>query len=289
MSKKIIMFRGLPASGKSTTARELMEKGGNFVRVNRDLLREMLHFGEWSPKNEGMVVAAEVAIVKAALSEDKNVIIDDCNLTDSHADKWKNVAIECGAKFEIKRMKVDWQECVLRDFKREKPVGKDVIFEMAMSLGGVVPKKGYLICDLDGSLCDLSHRLHFLKVPEGQKKDWKSFFEGIPGDIPRQDVLEMLKKYVEEGYEILFVSGRPDTYKEITKEWIKKNFTLPYSGLIMRRAHDKRPDEEVKIGIYEKYLRHYSIHAVLDDRPKVIRGWRSLGLNVIDVGGGVEF
>ena len=45
---KLIMLSGLPASGKTTKARELMVEYGNAVRVNKDDLRDMLHTGSWS-------------------------------------------------------------------------------------------------------------------------------------------------------------------------------------------------------------------------------------------------
>ena len=42
MSKMVIM-QGLPASGKSTRAEEIERSMGNAVRINKDLLRTMLH------------------------------------------------------------------------------------------------------------------------------------------------------------------------------------------------------------------------------------------------------
>ena len=44
-----------------------------------------------------------------------------------------------------------------------------------------------VICDIDGTIADNSHRQHYL---EG-KRDWKSFFEGIENDKP---ILKILKK-----------------------------------------------------------------------------------------------
>ena len=42
------IMRGQPASGKSTKAKEIFEKDGNAIRLNKDLLRKMLHFNVWS-------------------------------------------------------------------------------------------------------------------------------------------------------------------------------------------------------------------------------------------------
>ena len=51
--KKVIILVGLPASGKSKFANELLlSEPGRWVRTNKDLLREMAHASYWSPGNE---------------------------------------------------------------------------------------------------------------------------------------------------------------------------------------------------------------------------------------------
>jgi hypothetical protein len=58
----------------------------------------------------------------------------------------------------------------------------------------------------------------------------------------------------------------------------------------MRRADDMRDDTIVKKQMLDTYFPDTSkIEAVIDDRPPVIRMWRENGLNVIDVGKGIEF
>ena len=49
---KLLILKGLPASGKSTYAKELVSKG--WKRVNKDDLRSMIDGGKWSKKNEEM-------------------------------------------------------------------------------------------------------------------------------------------------------------------------------------------------------------------------------------------
>lgn len=58
---KLTMLRGLPASGKTTAARDLVRTSGNFGRINRDDLRAMLFESVWSGKREDIVVDAEKA------------------------------------------------------------------------------------------------------------------------------------------------------------------------------------------------------------------------------------
>ena len=172
-------------------------------------------------------------------------------------------------------------------------MGESVIVAMAMAAGMYpVPQKGIVICDLDGTLCNIEHRLHFVQnLPEGQKKDWASFFAGIPNDTVNNPVQDMVMQYEGEGYEIFFVSGRGEEHRDTTEAWLERVFKgyKPYKAVFMRRAGDRRDDTEVKKDIYEACFKNMPVHAVIDDRPSVIRMWREQGLNVIDVGYGVEF
>lgn len=90
--------------------------------------------------------------------------------------------------------------------------------------------------------------------------------------------------------DIIIFSGREDTYKEETKRWLKKH-DIPYDGIHMRVGGDKRNDAIVKREMYEKYIREkYNVFFVIDDRARVVRMWRSLGLFVFDVNQtGIEY
>ena len=101
MSKLYIM-KGLPASGKSTRAREIIKADGNTVRVNKDLLREMLHFNHWSGKNEQKTSSAAIGLVTYLLTIQKcNVIVDDTNLNPKTLEAWTALGNTLGAKIEI--------------------------------------------------------------------------------------------------------------------------------------------------------------------------------------------
>jgi predicted kinase len=285
---KLLMLKGLPASGKSTRAKEIL-KQGNWIRVNRDLLREMLHDGKWSGRNEDMTVQIERAIAREALGAGLNVVVDDTNLNPKNEGMWRMVTDIAGGSFEKETIELPIEECIERDFKRANSVGRDVIVGMALQWNLFpVPDKGFVLCDLDGTLCDITHRLKYAK---GEEKDWTKFFQGIPGDSPRHEVMEILSKaHYEEGRKIILVSARPDTYRKQTTDWLDTYMGhIPYEALIMRGENDKRDDVLVKGDMYEKFFKNYPIEAVIDDRPKVIRMWREKGLNVIDVGSGEEF
>ena len=72
----------------------------------------------------------------------------------------------------------------------------------------------------------------------------------------------------------------------------KCNFLLQdeYFQLVMRKDDDNRHDAEVKSEIFDTYIRgKYNVAFILDDRPKIVRMWKSLGLPVFNVGDREEF
>ncbi len=288
---KLTVLSGLPCSGKTTTAEKIVKDTGNTVRLNRDLLRTMLHFNKWSGKNEDLTVGAETALTQYFLSQ-CNVIIDDCNLNPKNIEKWKALAsVTPGVKFEHIEINTPIGECILRGNQRaDGTYWDDIIYNMALQYGlAPKPVKGYIICDLDGTLADITHRLKYAK---GEEKDWDKFFSFISADNLRLEVVDILLKYETEGYDIILVSARPDTYRQATRIWLAgcMNGYPLWKTLIMRKGNDKRPDVEVKKQILDTYFPDKTlIHKVIDDRPRVISMWRENGLDVIDVGKGIDF
>lgn len=297
---KLIMMRGLPASGKSTKAEEIIKGGasssrnsqGEFFRVNRDLLRKMLHCDVFTGKREGATIHAQQLLVAHLLQEGKNVIVDDTNLGEKHVNMWKMMADMYSAKFEIIDMmdNVSLTMCLARNEARGFTVPQHVIEQMAMQYKHI-PYSRLVVCDIDGTIADCSHRQHH--VQKDGPKDWKSFFAGMKDDEPRHDVYKKalkLAKY-ESGKHtaLVLVSARPEDYREVTEQWLRDNGMEGHFTILMRRKGDKRPDTDVKGDIYERYLKHYDIVKVFDDRPSVIRMWQEHGLEVEDCGNGEEF
>lgn len=283
----LTIMRGLPASGKSTAAKEAISKDPKTKRVNRDLLREMLHNNVFTGKNEGVTVEVEKSIVTELLKGGNSVIVDDCNLSEHHAQMWLAVAVANGAEFKQIRVDTPWDECIKRDADRERSVGEHTIKQMALQYGLLYRgdiSQGIVVCDIDGTIADVEHRRHYVQK---EPKDWKGFFSEMDKDPVREDVKAQLKELEEAGYDIVFVSARPDDYREVTEKWLMEN--MGYNFVLMRRAGDKRPDVEVKQEIYDRYLKQYNVVKVFDDRPLVIRMWQENGLQVVDCGSGEEF
>lgn len=159
---KLIMTKGLPGSGKSQWAKDLVTKEpGKWKRINKDDLRMMFDNGKWSKHNEHFVLLMRDTAALSALQHGWNVIIDDTNLAPKHELHLKELAAEAKADFEIKDFtNVSLEECIRRDQKRPNYVGEKVIRSMYRQF--LQPKvespvddpnlPTAVICDIDGTL-----------------------------------------------------------------------------------------------------------------------------------------
>ena len=145
---KIIVLRGLPASGKTTWARAyLADHRGRAGRVCRDDVREhvlgaSMRAGDavLDRAGEDVVSAVVDAAVIALLSQGLDVIIDATNLHERNIRRWRQLAEIHSCDIEIVHLDVDARECVRRDAVRaaagQRHVGAAVIWRMARVLGG---------------------------------------------------------------------------------------------------------------------------------------------------------
>ena len=148
--------------------------------------------------------------------------------------------------------------------------------------------KDTIICDIDGTLADLSHRLHHVQTP-GKKKDWDAFFAAAPKDGVHEPVWETLRALHSidgGGYNIIFCSGRPERTRRETSIWISS--TCWYKGfeLLMRKDGDRRDDSIVKQEILDAHIDKERVLFVLDDRQRVVDMWRRNGLVCFQVAPG---
>lgn len=282
------MLRGLPGSGKTHLAQEILSKNKNTVRVNKDDIRKMLHFNVFNLDNEELTKMAEKSIVYEMLSEGINVIVDDTNILPKDKSNWENVAEQMYSEFEEINIETDLFKCISNDNKRhgtDKHVGRSVIIDMAMR-NGMIDEEDCVIFDMDGTIADCQHRVEYAR---GEKKDWDKFFSLVHLDTPIKENVEILRQFVDNDIRVVIVSARSGKCREQTEKWLRDN-NIPYFHLIMRNEFDRRPDVDVKRGILNKYFVDRSkILKIYDDRPSVIRMWREEGLDVVDVGNGVDF
>jgi len=141
------------------------------------------------------------------------------------------------------------------------------------------------IFDIDGTLADLSHRLHFI---ENKPADWDGFFEACPGDAPINDVIDIAGRLAATGARIVLVTGRSDAIEEKTLDWLRAH-KVPFLTMYMRKAGDHRSDDVVKAELLANLLEDWDnepILGVFEDRQQVVDMYRAKGLRVYQVAPG---
>ncbi|MDC1174334.1 HAD family acid phosphatase [Bacteriovoracaceae bacterium] len=135
-----------------------------------------------------------------------------------------------------------------------------------------------IIVDIDGTLADVEHRVHFVQA---SPKDWKNFNQHIIHDKINPWCLEIIKKFKKDQYKIILLTGRTDDFQKDTEEWLVK-FNVPFDLLLMRSESDRREDFEIKKEIYQNNIEpKFDSLFVLEDRLSVVKMWRSLGLTCL--------
>lgn len=279
-SPKLLMLKGLAASGKTTYAMELVDDG--WVRANKDDIRNK-YFPEWTRKDEKEVLRMEDDIIIDALRLGKNVVVDDTNLVPKHQTRLEKIAQKEGAEFEVLFIDTPFEECIRRNKKRANSVPMEVILNMYR--WHIAPLKENKI-EYDDNL------------DEAIVVDVDGTLAHIDGDNPRspydasramEDTLDdsvslIVSLMYQHGYHVVVLTGRHSGHLSVTKEWLAEN-GVDYDEIHCRDEEDKRPDYIVKHELYENHVKgKYNVKFVMDDRPQVARMWRAEGLKVFQVG-----
>ena len=272
---------GPPASSKTTWAREFIKGKTDWVIVNRDSLREG-RGDYWVPSQEEYISDLEEFSIRAAIKRGYNVIIDATNLNPKTQEKWRKLATETKSSIEFKEFYVPFKEALERDKKRERSVGEKVLKRFYKQyypdeyarectdnryiLGQDKSLPKCVIIDCDGTAC-----LH-------QGRDAFEY-DKVLTDKPNTPLIDLIN-ILGESVDIIFFSGREGTKqcREDTCKWLNQYTNFPYQ-LYMRTEKDYRSDEIIKEELYNKYIKDkYYCIAIFDDRDRVIKKWRDMGL-----------
>ena len=124
--------------------------------------------------------------------------------------------------------------------------------------------------------------------PNG-KLDWGKFFNStnIKLDEPNLPVIKMAQLFSEQGFNIVILSGRSNKTETATRSWLSKN-KVPFNKLIMRNSETDHftPDWVLKKNMLDENLDINDVFLVVDDRDRVVKLWRSLGLTTFQVAEG---
>ncbi|MEM7226248.1 MAG: HAD family acid phosphatase [Pseudomonadota bacterium] len=147
----------------------------------------------------------------------------------------------------------------------------------------IADREGTLICDIDGTIANISHRaVHVMKQP----KDWKAFEKNMHLDKPVPHVIEAVTSLHDWGWSVLLCTGRWERSRRDTESWLAEH-GVPYHGLHMRPSGDYRIDAEVKSELLDQIISEgHAPTLVFEDRNQVVEMWRARGLTVVQVAHG---
>lgn len=290
-TQELVILRGLQGSGKTTYAHEWVAEDPDWrFRVNRDDIRKSGYNKFWglSHHMEGTVSLVEVAQAEAALNAGLSVIIDATNLKARFVKDWYAVANKLGVPVRVHDLLTPLEECIVRDMKREKKVGEDVIrnyndrFFQKGKLPPVPPNieveplgrawtpnpdlPKAIWVDVDGTLAE--------RVHEGANQPVRGPFDEdrVFEDAPIPHIVDLVRLLHAAGYKIIIMSGRTDGCQAETERWLKFH-EIPYDEIFMRRKElDKnRKDNLVKHDLFwANVAPKYNVVYALDDRQQVV-------------------
>lgn len=300
--KEVILTVGISASGKSTWSKEFVKSMNKkrldnpevreWTIVERDNIRRTILnektkgssgskmvWGLWKFKWEKEVTQIQEKMINEAISCGVSVVISDTNLNVRTRESLTKKFKENGYQVTYRYFPIDYEEAVKRDASRENGVGSSVIAEQLVKWNEQFSKKYVgdpllpkaVVVDVDGTLAKMKDRSPF---------EW----DRVAEDELHRHVRDVVCGLEKMGYSIIIVSGRDGVCRELTESWLDKN-QVPYRDFFMRQKGDSRSDVIVKDEIFwNEIVKNYNVVFWIDDRPKVCRKIRSLGIPVLQCG-----
>lgn len=160
-----------------------------------------------------------------------------------------------------------------------------------------VSKERIFLFDIDGTLANGEHRQHYVR---SARKNWAAYNELMHMDEIIEPVKVIYHALAHAGIRGVFLSGREggERNEEMTRNWIVSNDLNVSPGALggivrlksmavelhMRKEKDYRPDDIVKEEIFRTHIEpKYEVIGVFDDRPRVVRKWKEMGIFVFNV------
>lgn len=291
---KLIITKGLPASGKSSWADEYIKENPNFVKVEKDQIRKdsrLFRDGQYNHQrgDEALVLKERDRLVRQAFSRGNSVISSDTNLVQKHITQLTTIAKQNNATVEVKSfLDVPLKDLIERDAKREDSVGEQVIRKMYHTQVKKMPTflkydpnlPWVIVSDLDGTLTT--------GPKDRSPYEWhKVGNDDINLGLAKVlDGISVINK-VGPGYnvDIFIFSGRDSVCRPETEEWLERH-DIEYKLLAMRPEGSTESDEVIKARMIEEHIvGKYNILIWFDDRPRVSNMLRDVyGINVAQFG-----
>lgn len=289
---KVIIVQGLPASGKSTWSKKVIDSypAGTVARINNDDLSTVLFGTPWTTNIDNapqLLRSLRLNSLKSLLSNKsiRIIIVDNTNLAGKTVSETFYLAKLAGADVQVEDrfLKVPVEECLRRNRERDNPVPDEVILRMHKQASRMkkwqdpeFPEiqrypnddetlEEVVIVDIDGTVAEMNSRSPY---------DWGRVHE----DTPIHSTVRTVKDMIAARRKIIFISGRDGAAYEDSRKWLETHIGEGFE-LFMKEKGDNRPDVITKHEIFQKEIAgKYRVSHVLDDRNGVVDLWRRLGL-----------
>lgn len=296
MKKCCLLTIGISASGKTTWTEEFIrfkaQDDEKWININRDQVRAEIYqiktgltnfnWTTWKRKWEKEATERWEQYIQHVIRTENadGVVISDTNLNPKTRNKIIKTFEDIGWDIELKFFPIEYEVAVKRDLARPNPVGSSVIAEQLEKwweqfgeryvADTTLPKA--VIVDVDGTLAHAENRNIF---------DWYT----VDTDTPDEMVCAVVKGLKAQGFKIVITSGRDEVSLYATWVWLTRHLGFEPDELLMRKYKDMRKDTVVKRELFDNNIRDkYNVVLAIDDRPVVVRLWRSLGIKTLACG-----
>lgn len=128
--------------------------------------------------------------------------------------------------------------------------------------------KSIVLFDLDGTIADNAHRLHYFDRAD---MNWDEYEEQCTYDQPFPSTIEMMKALKFVNKQVWIWTGRSDHVLSQTQTWLHR-YNVPYDQLIMRPKEDSTPNAMLKLRwLLESPVPLDRVICAYDDDPKVCK------------------
>ena len=135
-------------------------------------------------------------------------------------------------------------------------------------------KTDCIIIDLEGTLSNCSHRIHYWG--RNNFYQWNDLFHL---DTVHESMVEIINRYRVNGVNIILCTAKSVLRAPEVMSWLKKNELLELiDQFYFRKIRDSRPSPEIKKEMLRSISEKFNILIAFDDRPDICEMYDSYGI-----------
>jgi len=127
-----------------------------------------------------------------------------------------------------------------------------------------------IICDIDGTVALRGDRSPYDMAKVGE-------------DTVNLPMALIIRAMYSVGYTIVFTSGRDESARYATHQWLEEEVGIVHFDLLLRDIGDNRDDATVKKEMLDSIRVLYDVVVAFDDRNRVVDMWRAEGVPCFQV------